>query len=76
MPFLLGIFFHLSEYDGNKKIGQGGKIMLEILDRPYISPEKGLSSAEAQERLGRDGANVLADEKKGKTAENFSGTVP
>ena len=47
--------------------------MLEILDRPYISPEKGLSSAEAEERLGRDGANVLADEKKAQPLKIFLG---
>lgn len=47
--------------------------MLEILDRPYISPEKGLSSAEAAERLRKDGANTLADEKKAKPLKIFLG---
>ncbi|MBQ5317883.1 MAG: cation-translocating P-type ATPase [Oscillospiraceae bacterium] len=47
--------------------------MLEILDKPYISPEKGLSSAEAEERIRRDGANVLADEKKAKPLKIFLG---
>ena len=47
--------------------------MLEILDKPYISPEKGLSSAEAEERLAKYGENVLADEKKAKPLKIFLG---
>lgn len=41
--------------------------MLEILDKldkPYSSPEKGLSSADAAERLKKYGGNTLAKEKK------------
>ncbi|MBQ3160881.1 MAG: cation-translocating P-type ATPase [Oscillospiraceae bacterium] len=47
--------------------------MLEILDKPYISPEKGLSSAEAEERLTKYGENVLADEKKAQPLKIFLG---
>ena len=47
--------------------------MLEILDRPYISPQKGLSSAEAEERLKRDGLNTLAKEKKAQPLKIFIG---
>lgn len=47
--------------------------MLEILDKPYISPEKGLSSAEAEELLTKYGENVLADEHKANPMKIFLG---
>ena len=47
--------------------------MLEILDKPYLSPEKGLSSAEAEELLKRYGENVLADEHKANPMKIFLG---
>ena len=47
--------------------------MLEILDKPYSSPEKGLSSSEAEERLKKYGANTLAKEKKARPLRIFLG---
>ncbi len=47
--------------------------MLEILDKPYITPEKGLSSADARERLKTDGANTLAEEQKARPLKIFLG---
>lgn len=47
--------------------------MLEILDKPYISAGRGLSSAEAAERLKRDGLNTLAKEKKARPLKIFLG---
>lgn len=47
--------------------------MLEILDKPYFSPEKGLSSSEAEERLKKYGANTLAKEKKARPLRIFLG---
>lgn len=47
--------------------------MLEILDKPYSSPEKGLSSADAAERLKKQGANTLAKEKKARPVRIFLG---
>lgn len=47
--------------------------MLEILDKPYISPEKGLSTAEAEERLSKYGENLLADEQKTRPLKIFLG---
>ncbi|MGN0675337.1 MAG: cation-translocating P-type ATPase [Oscillospiraceae bacterium] len=47
--------------------------MLEILDKPYVSAGRGLSSAEAAERLKRDGLNTLAKEKKARPLKIFLG---
>ena len=50
--------------------------MLEILDKldkPYSSPDKGLSSADAAERLKKQGANTLAKEKKARPVRIFLG---
>lgn len=47
--------------------------MLEILDKPYVSSGKGLSHAEAEERLKKYGANSLAAEKKAKPLKIFLG---
>ena len=50
--------------------------MLEILDKldkPYSSPEKGLSSADAAERLRNCGENTLAKEKKARPLKIFLG---
>lgn len=50
--------------------------MLEILDKldkPYSSPEKGLSSADAAERLKKYGGNTLAKEKKARPIKIFLG---
>lgn len=50
--------------------------MLEILDKldkPYSSPEKGLSSADAAERLKKHGENTLAKEKKARPLRIFLG---
>lgn len=50
--------------------------MLEILDKldkPYSAPEKGLSSADAAERLKKYGENTLAKEKKARPIKIFLG---
>ena len=47
--------------------------MLEILDRPYTASPKGLSSAEAAERLKQFGENSLAKEKKARPLKIFIG---
>ncbi len=49
--------------------------MLEILDKPYshTAPKKGLSGAEAEERLAKYGGNVLAEEKKARPLKIFLG---
>lgn len=44
-----------------------------ILDRPYVPSPKGLSSAEAAERLKKYGVNALAGEKKTKPLKIFIG---
>ncbi len=47
--------------------------MLEILERPYISSPRGLSSAEAAEALKKYGENSLAKEKKAQPLKIFIG---
>lgn len=47
--------------------------MLEILDKPYTKSPRGLSSAEAAERLKKYGENTLAKEKKAKPLKIFLG---
>lgn len=49
--------------------------MLDILDKPYSynKCEKGLSSAEAEEKLKKYGKNVLASEKKARPVRIFLG---
>ncbi|MCM1022881.1 MAG: cation-translocating P-type ATPase [Prevotella sp.] len=47
--------------------------ILDKLDKPYSSPAKGLSSAEAAERLKKYGANALAAEKKARPLKIFLG---
>ena len=47
--------------------------MLEILDRPSTSSPKGLSSAEASERLKKYGENSLAKERKARPLKIFLG---
>ena len=47
--------------------------MLEILDKPYTKCPRGLSSAEAAERLKKYGENSLAKEKKAKPLKIFLG---
>ena len=47
--------------------------MLEILERPYTPSPKGLSSAEASERLKKYGENSLAKERKAKPLKIFLG---
>ncbi|MCM1479303.1 MAG: cation-translocating P-type ATPase [Muribaculaceae bacterium] len=47
--------------------------MLEILDKPYTKCPRGLSSAEAAERLKKYGENSLAKEKRAKPLKIFLG---
>lgn len=47
--------------------------MLEILDKPYSASPRGLSSAEAAERLAKYGENALAKEKRAKPVKIFLG---
>ncbi len=47
--------------------------MLEILERPYTSSSKGLSSADAAEKLIQYGENSLAKEKKARPLKIFLG---
>ena len=47
--------------------------MLEILDKPYTKSPRGLSSAEAAERLKKYGENSLAKEKRAKPLKIFIG---